>query len=132
MPTYRNTSNHTIIVNDIVFLPYGEKAVKKVLRHPLLVKVSDEPFIRLALETEVSGQNGEVVSLDIEEGINTVEIINIFGKVQITVNSSDNPYRRTLEAGDFYRLSNIDGKVEKLILIFLEQSLVRVVQLEED
>ncbi len=120
MPTYKNISDKPILIDGLGFAPGEEKTTYKILKHPDLVKVSDEPYLPLSLsETKISvATAGEEVSVPIDvERCKVIEILDITTQIEIRANSSANPYPRTAEAGDRVVIKH-DREIEALYIKF--------------
>ncbi|NPA76757.1 MAG: hypothetical protein GXN93_03310 [Candidatus Diapherotrites archaeon] len=130
MPTYRNVGNTHLVVDGVSFAPGEEKAVKKVLRHPLLVKVSDEPFIPFVLSRTVTGTAGAVVEVEIDDERNVIELRELTAQVLVYINSPDAPDALPLSPGAVVRITH-ESEIERLFVRFVTSGNLRILQIKE-
>ena len=137
MPTYRNDSNITVSEAGITIEPGQTVSTYKILKSNYLTKTSDDPILPIALsETTVSASAaGDEISVSIDvENCNKIEILDVTTKIELRANvdSSSNPYVRTIEAGDKVTIRH-DREIETLYIKFPDSiGSCKVVQLKED
>ena len=136
MPTYKNISDKPILIHGLGVAPGEEISTYKILKHPNLSKISEDPIFPLALsETEVTASSaGEEIAVPIDyERCNKIEVTDITTKIELRANvdSSSNPYARTVKPGDKVIIRH-NKEIETLYIRFPDSpGSCRVIQLEE-